>query len=253
MPLFSPETRLRWKILGKKFGSRFFRKSIDVKASWADTPASMDSMVDFLNWFDTTTSIPDCLEKAARDWQYRFQASPHYRDIPKGAAMEIGFGGGRLLLQAARDFSQVFGVDIHNAFHRSEEFLHSQGVKNFRLVHRNEIDSIPAGSLDFVYSFIVFQHFDSLDEVHYYLDAIHRLLKKGGYAHIYFGKNPGRGVTVSKPEDFQLRDCSLFIEPSMMRELIAKRFEVLDFRDKLPRDPQTGLGESVQSSVIFRK
>ncbi|MGE3261159.1 MAG: class I SAM-dependent methyltransferase [Bacteriovoracia bacterium] len=251
--MFLPETRMKWNILRKKFLSKFLGKSIDVKDSWTSTPAALGNMVDFLNWFDTTASVAECLEKAQRDWHYRFQLSPQFNKVDKGAALEIGFGAGRLLHQAAKEFREVYGVDIHGAFDKSREFLRMNGVENPKLFLRNEISGVPDESIDFVYSFIVFQHFDSVDEVRFYLDAIRRILKKNGYAHIYFGKNPDRGVTVTKPEDFQLRDCSLFIEPAMMRELISQQFEILEFQDKLPRDPEKNTGESVQASVIFRR
>lgn len=246
-------SKTTWMIRKEKFLKKIFGKSLDVKESWEKTPGKFDDLVEFLDWFDSTTSIEDTLKRSEADWKYRFKAMPYFKNLQKGAALEIGFGGGRLLLQSSKDFKKVYGVDIHQSFAMTKKFLESQGTHNYQLVHRNELDQLPGESIDLVYSFIVFQHFDSLEEVNYYLNQIRRLLKSDGVAHIYFGKYQGQGVKVTDSKEFSLRDCSLFIEPAKMRELVSDRFEVTDYQDTLVRDPIGQTGESAQSYVVLKK
>jgi ubiquinone/menaquinone biosynthesis C-methylase UbiE len=244
--------KLTWKIRAARLRQRVFGQRVDIRRSWEETPAQLTDMVEFLNWFDQTKSVAETLERAKTDWQYRFAAGAHFATVPKQRALEIGFGGGRLLMQAARDFKNVVGIDIHENFALSKAFLASQGVTNAELLHRDQMASVASGSVDFVYSFIVFQHFDSMQEVEFYLNEIARVLSPNGIAQIYYGKKEGDGTTLTTADEFRLRDCSLFISPGTMRTIVADRFDVLDYRDDLPRDPLANTGKSVQAMVLFR-
>jgi SAM-dependent methyltransferase len=235
-----------------RFIRKVFRKPVPVRASWEQAPVKRGDLSAFLDWFDDSTSVQDTLQRAAADWNFRFAGHPEYAAIDKRCALEIGFGGGRLMLQASRDFERVLGVDIHQAFAQSAEFLRSQQCTNFELLHRDEIGRVPDASVDFVYSFIVFQHFDSFDEVRYYLAHIRRVLKPTGYAHVYFGLNEKQGISVVPDEQFELRGRSLLVEPRVMVEELAKSFEILECRDQLPKDPITKQGRSGQFFVKFR-
>ncbi|MEK9569981.1 MAG: class I SAM-dependent methyltransferase [Paracoccaceae bacterium] len=245
--------KLSFRIFKTRIMQKLFGRSLDVRKSWEETPKDYSNMVDFLNWFDATKSVPETISKASSDWLYRFQNFPHFSHLPKRTALEIGFGGGRLLSQAAKCFETVYGVDIHQNFAMSKKFLSSLGVSNVALFCREEINRIPDESVDFVYSFIVFQHFDKIEEVDFYLNHIHRLLTPEGMAHIYFGKNKNEGIKTTPDAEFLLRDCSLFIHPRNMLERVSNRFQVLSFQDVLPRDPVANTGESVQAMILFKK
>lgn len=245
--------KLRWMLLKSRLAQALFGSRLAIRGSWEETPAKFDDMVEFLNWFDATGSIESAVRKGSNDWIHRFASFPYFTGLNKGRAMEIGFGGGRLMCHACRDFDEVVGVDVHQAFSRSRTFLESQGCNNFKLFHRSEIGAIADSSVDLVYSFIVFQHFDRMEEVDFYFDHIDRVLAKNGIAHIYFGKNKDDGVGLTSESHFRLRDCSLFVAPPLMRERVAERFVILGFEDTLPRDPVAKTGESAQAMVIFRK
>ena len=235
---------------------KFFKKPLPVRDSWAAEPAKMGTMVEFLNWFDSTTSIQSTVAKAASDWKDRITAFEGYESLKKGRCLEIGFGGGRLVARAARDFGEAVGVDIHEAFERTREFLASQDVKNARLVHRDDLPTLADGSCDLIYSFIVFQHFDTLEEVDYYLRHCARLLAKGGRCHIFFGRGDA-GIRVVDSKDFTKRACSLFIEPQMFRERASSLgFSVVEHEDALRRDINRPEGEgnvSVQARVLLAR
>jgi ubiquinone/menaquinone biosynthesis C-methylase UbiE len=240
-------------LLKSRVAQSLFGAELAIRDSWEETPAKFDDMAAFLNWFDTTDSVESAVRKGQEDWRHRFASFPHFAGLKRHRGLEIGFGGGRLLCHACRDFGEVIGVDIHKAFDRSRLFLDSQGCRNYRLLHRDDIGAVADASVDFVYSFIVFQHFDSIAEVDYYFDHIDRVLTNEGIAHIYFGKNKKDGVGLTPENHFRLRDCSLLVAPPLMRERVAERFTVIDFEDMLPRDPVSKEGESAQAMVIFRK
>jgi len=244
--------KLIYKILKERIKQKLFGKRLNVRQSWEDTPKEYRSMVEFLNWFDSTDSVQETIKRASSDWHFRFENSPYFSEIKKRSVLEIGFGGGRLLSQAAQVFDVVYGVDIHHNFDMTEKFLASQDICNATLLHRDGMGCVPNASVDLIYSFIVFQHFDGMGEVEFYLEHIHRLLTKDGVAHIYFGKNKDEGVRVIPESDFQLRDCSLFINPKNMLDRISEDFDVISYQDVLPRDPVLNTGESVQAMILFR-
>lgn len=104
-------------------------------------------------------------------------------------ALEIGYGGGRLLLAASRYFGRVVGVDMHASYHAAQAFLHRQQVHNATLLVTDG-DSLPvaSNSIDFVYSFIVLQHLPSVAVLHRYLQDTARCLRPNGIAQLYIGR-----------------------------------------------------------------
>lgn len=231
----------------------FFRKKVAIRDSWIVTPKKQRNMLEFLCWFDRTKSVVESISSGQVDWEHRFKRFKHFNSVTKGIALEIGFGGGRLLAHAAKDFDKVIGVDIHQNFAMSKKFLALNNITNYQLIKRSEMSGISPNSIDYVYSFIVFQHFDSFKEVKFYLDHIHRILTNDGVAHIYFGKNNSDGVEVTKDGKFYLRDCSLFINIKTMKSLIEENFKIISIKDKVVKDPVKNIGESVQSMIIFKR
>jgi ubiquinone/menaquinone biosynthesis C-methylase UbiE len=103
-------------------------------------------------------------------------------------ALEIGYGGGRLMNAACGMFENVIGIDIHDEADIVTEFLNHNDKQNFELLTTSgrTID-VSSESLDFVYSLIVLQHLQSFDTFVDYLEEIYRCLKPGGLAQLYFG------------------------------------------------------------------
>lgn len=104
-------------------------------------------------------------------------------------ALEIGYGGGRLINASARVFKHVIGVDIHTHNKFVAKALKDQGVENVEL-HTTKGDNLPVGdeSIDFIYSFIVFIHLSSPKILETYLSEAYRVLKPGGIASFYYGR-----------------------------------------------------------------
>lgn len=104
-------------------------------------------------------------------------------------ALEIGYGGGRILNAACSYFKQVIGIDIHREKATVSRFLTSQGKKNFKLLYTSGyLIKVDSSSVDFIYSFIVFQHLLNYQNLLSYLKETYRCLKVGGSAQLYFGK-----------------------------------------------------------------
>lgn len=113
----------------------------------------------------------------------------HVERPEEKTALEIGYGGGRLMNAACSYFGHVMGVDIHDEHDAVQAFLHAQGKHNFKLIQTlgTTID-VPSASVDFVYSFIVLQHLPSFEVFRGYIAETYRCLKPGGVAQLYFGK-----------------------------------------------------------------
>jgi hypothetical protein len=231
----------------------FHLKRENIKSTWEKTPKKINNLVNFLAWFDETRSLNETINKSAADWSFRFKGFKYFRSLKKDIALEIGFGGGRLILNACKDFRHVYGIDVHENFQLTRDFLNSQGCYNFTLFNHSSLSLIPLSSVDFVYSFIVFQHFDSMEEVSKYLNLIKKLLNDKGVAHIYFGKTNENNYKIINDKNFNLRDVSLVINPEYFKKIISKDFHVLDVIEDIALVPSVNSALSMQACVVFKK
>ena len=128
---------------------------------------------------------------------------------------------------------------------------------NYKLIHRDNISNVKDGSIDFIYSFIVFQHFDTFDEVKFYLDFIKRVLKDDGVAHIFFGKSKDEVTKEISPKNFKKRACSLFINPEFFYSYIKEYgFELIESEVNMKKNidmPEGPNNVSGQARVLFKK
>ena len=163
-------------------------------------------------------------------------------------------------MRSSQDFSKAQGVDIHKNFAKTKEFLALNNVENYELFHRDDIQNIPENSVDFIYSFIVFQHFDSFEEVKYYLNFIKRVLKDDGVAHIFFARHRDekydQDIKEVHSSEFYTRACSLFMKSEYFFDYVKEQgFEILEaeaqtkkFLDR-PNGPDNISG---QARVLFK-
>lgn len=100
------------------------------------------------------------------------------------AALEIGCGIGRLLKPMAALFTRVIGLDISEKMrdHAKEylQGLYGDSVQYELIGADSKFRNIPDCSVDFVYSFLVFQHIPSKEIVESYLKEAFRVMKPGG-------------------------------------------------------------------------
>ncbi len=146
----------------------------------------------FFGWFNGDPNN----EVALKDGFYDFAVTVLRDPVPRflsnpyeKVALEIGYGGGRLLNAAAHMFREVIGVDIHDLGLVVEEMLRASGLSNFRLCKGSGKEiPIDACSVDFVYSHIVFLHLSGPDVLEAYVNETFRVLKPGGIASFYYGR-----------------------------------------------------------------
>jgi SAM-dependent methyltransferase len=98
---------------------------------------------------------------------------------PEASALEIGCGVGRLLIPLARRVTHVVGVDISPVMiETSRAYLASVPNVSARLTD-GTLSGVEDASLDFVYSFIVFQHIPAAGPIRTYVEEAARVLKPG--------------------------------------------------------------------------
>ena len=225
-------------------------KGINPTDNWVKNPKDLKGN-DFQDWFDTTSSEENSIEQAEKDFNNRIIEG--IEDIKFKNSCEIGFGGGRLLYQASKFFNDAYGIDIHDNFQETSNFLKRNKVENFHLLNFDERNNLP--KIDLFYSFIVIQHFEKLEVLKSYIELIHSKLSSGGYAVLWYGKLSTSlwGDYYEVPtSNFRKRECSLYIRPCFMEELCSN-FQIIESSPKHPKSVETKKGQSMQAKIILRK
>ena len=75
--------KLKYRIFKERIKQKLFGKSLNVRQSWEETPKDYRSMVEFLNWFDSTDSVQETIKRASSDWHFRFESFPYFSEIKK--------------------------------------------------------------------------------------------------------------------------------------------------------------------------
>lgn len=152
----------------------------------------------FHGWFDASTGPGESLVRGAWDFALHVltpAVSSHLAEPERLTALEIGYGGGRLLNTACGFFGEAIGVDVHDDAETVERFLRANGRTNFRLLQGSGVDlPVPDESVDLVYSFIVLQHLPSWESFASYIRETARCLRPGGLAQLYFAPLGGHGL-----------------------------------------------------------
>lgn len=135
----------------------------------------------YINWPDVANEEEAFFQSGRTD--YERYIIPFLRKIqfdPAGrTALEIGCGIGRLARWAAADFGRYIGVDV------SPEMVQkaaSFGIPRteFQAVSGGDLSGVADASVDFVYSFAVFQHVPDKAAILNYFAETCRVLKPGG-------------------------------------------------------------------------
>lgn len=121
----------------------------------------------------------------------------HSNGLRPLVGLELGSGIGRLALPLAGYFQMVLGVDIAPGMvERASSLARHKGIRNvsFSLITGPE-DFLErtgnyAGSCDFIYSLLVFQHIADFSIIEGYLQVIRVLLHEQGLAYLQFDTRP---------------------------------------------------------------
>lgn len=92
------------------------------------------------------------------------------------SALEIGCGAGRILRPMARDFGRVVGIDVSG-----EMLAKARDIVDAELLETDgEHIPLEDSSIDFVFSYLVFQHIKNYVLVENNFKDVARILKPGG-------------------------------------------------------------------------
>ena len=146
---------------------------------------------EFFTWFDRSPGAEGALVRGAWDFALHI-ARPlagRVAEPEKKTVLEIGYGGGRLLVAAARAFGHAVGVDVHDCGDVVHGEFERLGVTNVEL-HCADGRSLPVPNetVDVVYSFIVLQHVERLEIHRAILAETARVLRPGGWAVLYHAR-----------------------------------------------------------------
>jgi ubiquinone/menaquinone biosynthesis C-methylase UbiE len=163
------------------------------KYSQEISDAEKEGMDSYQSWFNTSASVKQSIVNGFWDFGGHILTRKVVANMARAenkSVLEIGYGGGRILLAASKYFGQAVGVDIHANQTKTEEFLHANGCGNFKLYTTESGRDLPVAdsSVDLVYTFIVMQHLQSFGAFSDYVKESSRVLKQGGVAQIYFGR-----------------------------------------------------------------
>lgn len=180
----------------------------------------------FQSWFDTTTDEADALRRGHWDFALHI-LTPKVCELLSEpgslTALEIGYGGGRLLNAAAAFFGHVKGVDIHDEQEAVRALLDRLGRTNTELLRGSGDIPVTDESVDFVYSFIVLQHLPRFDAFIRYMRETFRVLRPGGIAQLYYGRLSSRDPRVTYIEiEGEPNDMSLVMTPRAVRGVCRK-------------------------------
>jgi len=228
-----------------------------IENTWVENASSKDNLLEYQNWFDTCSSLSEATSNGFIDFTHRIFTPDFYEyvgDPKQKTSLEIGFGGGRLINAANKFFDKSFGIDIldEKSIKMTQEFINLHGQNNVNLLNYNDRDIIKDKSIDFVYSFIVFQHFSSYSIIENYLTLIKRVLSNNGCGILYFGRNDFTQYDIYQvsEETFQDRECSLYVKEKFMVNEMLKQFDVIE--SNIPTKKLWNKNRSMQFYIKFK-
>jgi len=107
-----------------------------------------------------------------------------------GRALEIGCGMGRISFPMSKHFEQLVGVDIApTMIEKLKANAASMGFENVEGALAGDAWDAPQ-SLDFAYSWLVFQHIEDWDVIAGYIERLGEAIRPGGIACLQFDTRP---------------------------------------------------------------
>jgi SAM-dependent methyltransferase len=136
----------------------------------------------YINWPDVPPGEDAFFASGLVD--YRRFVTPFFERMafgPRGkVALEIGCGTGRIARHMAGDFGQYVGVDVSPEMIRKAS-AYGFPSATFLCVSGSDLAGIANDSVDFVFSFAVFQHVPDKCAILNYVAETARVLRPGGF------------------------------------------------------------------------
>ncbi len=135
-----------------------------------------------------------------RELRSEFSRFPPGRRLDELAALEIGCGPGRLMLPLSREFGRIAGVDVSSEMvDLAKRNLADAPNASVSRSSGSDLRDFDDASVDFVYSYAVFQHIPSREVVLSYLREAVRALKPGGVLKAQVSSLPREGEAAEPP------------------------------------------------------
>ncbi len=112
-------------------------------------------------------------------------------DAPRGRMLEIGCGLGRMLIHFAERYTEAHGIDVSAAMIEQAGSRTLPENVHLHVGSGRDLAAIATGSVDLVYSALVFQHIADPGVIDDYLRETARVLSPGGRAVVHFDTRPG--------------------------------------------------------------
>ena len=117
-----------------------------------------------------------------------------YPDVPRGRALELGCGIGRLTAALATRFERVDAIDVSEGMvEQAREIHRAKTHVTFGANNGRDLSDYPSASYDLVFSYIVLQHIPDADIIFNYYREFGRVLKPGGLFLFQVSNNEPRG------------------------------------------------------------
>ena len=150
-----------------------------IRRDW-DTRARENARA-YINWPDVPNEEDAFFASGKTDYDH--YVTPFLKkmsfDPREKIALEIGCGIGRIARWMCQDFAQYIGVDVSPEMIRKASSYNLQRAQ-FQAVSGGDLAGIRGESVDFVWSFAVFQHVPDKRAIFNYFREAARVLRPGG-------------------------------------------------------------------------
>ena len=157
----------------------------------------------FFTFFDGGGTANGSFERAADIFKNSIlpYAEEYLVRLSDKTSLDIGYGGGGQIAEAAKYFKTAQGIDVHREQDYVEAELKNRSCFNYDLKVCDG-SSIPFcdNSIDFVHSFVTFIHVMDIQIVKSYLSEIKRVLKPKGIAVLFFARALRTGTSQTHQE-----------------------------------------------------
>jgi SAM-dependent methyltransferase len=162
-------------------------------------------------------------------------ALDHLRFEPHGKRiLEIGCGVGRLFPGFAELFGEVWGIDVSPEMVRQARAVCPVPQARFLIGSGQDLCGVEDNSIDYCFSYIVFQHVPDARVLWSYLTEIRRVLRSGGAFQLHFRS------------DRPLKSRAFLLLPARARRAVKRmRSQVL------PGDTSTWTGVAVTPAQVI--
>jgi SAM-dependent methyltransferase len=147
-----------------------------------------------LYYIDTDHSTSERAFEKSGEWDLENHVLQGIELRSQAIALEIGCGIGRLLKPLAQHVAKVIGVDISGEMVR-EARARLAAFPNIQ-IHKTEtnLSVVESSSVDFCFSYVVFQHFPAKKPVFTYFEEASRVLRPGGIFRFQINQRPEKFV-----------------------------------------------------------